>query len=697
MAVPEELFAREEAALLRVWRQAEARLRRVLGNVKATTFQRGRARALLSQVEAIMRDLQSETENWLDRTLPKAFEAGFNWTGSGLNPGDFGVFGTIPRQAVEVVASSIANDARQALASVAPNVERVFISSQQAIVREVQVMEMVAQELIAGQGPRVLARNLVATLRDGALKRLEGAAEGAVTDELKEQLRQTAAGRHISIVCRDGKTRRYNLRDYSETIARTSTRMAQTEGTLVSAQQLGVTLVQWSVHANPCLAVCAPLQGKIFAIGTHPDFPTLTDASRPPGHPKCVPPGTPITTIGGPLPIEQLQEGDLVLTHVGRFRPITATMSSHFSGQLVGLDGVFATPDHPVLTERGWRPAGEFHRAQQRGNEGRDGSLIRDSHDAPSRAEQCLISRSVPLTSSGVVVRPPVNLQVDLTPEKGKIENISAERILKLQRIPPSEERPHGDSLIAGRCLPPLSGERAANLLSYLWHAAGIIGLHPREIGLIGRMIRIADAIGASCWSTRNPHAVEMAKYGMHTTRLKAEFGGQLPEGSAFIQVSPLQILSERLSKVLAQFLFYAPAPCLLAAGEGASLPLRLHAPSANGTGNKRVDSWSSKHEDIIACAESLVKPKVTLKKYDGTVYNISVAEDESYVAGDIVMHNCKHVLLPAPESFLHSRGVYDTLKDFSNSDATDADAYGYRDLLKPARDAAREAARQAA
>jgi len=288
MAITERLLAREEEEFLRLWQRAAARLKRIISSLKASDFSRRRSRTLLSQVEAIIADLQNGTENWLDRTLPRAFKYGFDWRGVGFKPGDFGVFATIPRGAVDAVILSIASDCREALASVAPNLGDIFTYSQQAIVTETQLMEQVAANLIEGKGPQALARDIARTLRDGALDRLDDAVEGAVSEEMKARIAQTAEGRHISILCRDGKWRNYSLRTYSETVARTSTRMAQTEGTLQSCQQLHIDLVQVSVHANPCPAICAPIPGKVFSVsGGHPDFPALSTVGRAPYHPNC--------------------------------------------------------------------------------------------------------------------------------------------------------------------------------------------------------------------------------------------------------------------------------------------------------------------------------------------------------------------------------------------------------------------------
>lgn len=292
MALDAEMFAREERELIRLWTQAELRLSRIVRSIKGSDFQRARAKVLLDQVRSEMEGLRKRTESWLDRVTPRAYRKGFDWTGSGLRQGDWAAsqasFGLIPRQAFEAVAAAVAADCQTALNSIVPNLGEVFIYSQQAIVREAALMEQVAAEIIAGQGPEKLARNLAATLKDGALKRLRGATNGTVTDELKTALKETAEGKHISILCRDGKTRRYQLRNYAETIARTAPRMAQTEGMLASCNQLGVDLVQVSVHSGACEEICAPIQGKVFSIsGRSPDFPPLTPEVRCPLHPYC--------------------------------------------------------------------------------------------------------------------------------------------------------------------------------------------------------------------------------------------------------------------------------------------------------------------------------------------------------------------------------------------------------------------------
>lgn len=63
--------------------------------------------------------------------------------------------------------------------------------------------------------------------------------------------------------------------------------------------------------------------------------------------PPCFPAGTPVVTARGVVPIEAVTTTDMVLTHKGRWRPVTATMDRAAE---VTTDGWLAsTPDHPFL------------------------------------------------------------------------------------------------------------------------------------------------------------------------------------------------------------------------------------------------------------------------------------------------------------------------------------------------------------
>lgn len=79
----------------------------------------------------------------------------------------------------------------------------------------------------------------------------------------------------------------------------------------------------------------------------------------------CQAPGTPVVTARGLVPIERVAVGDMVLTHRGRFRPVTGVTRRPYAGDVVRFvtrghpAPVVMTVDHPVW--RGgdeWAPAG---------------------------------------------------------------------------------------------------------------------------------------------------------------------------------------------------------------------------------------------------------------------------------------------------------------------------------------------------
>jgi len=81
------------------------------------------------------------------------------------------------------------------------------------------------------------------------------------------------------------------------------------------------------------------IDGKLQGIGAHDD--------------TCVLPGTLVTTKAGLVPIEDVREGDEVLTHKSRWRRVTGTTSRAHSGEIrtlqpVGSLGFSVTPEHPV-------------------------------------------------------------------------------------------------------------------------------------------------------------------------------------------------------------------------------------------------------------------------------------------------------------------------------------------------------------
>jgi hypothetical protein len=81
----------------------------------------------------------------------------------------------------------------------------------------------------------------------------------------------------------------------------------------------------------------------------------------PPMHPHCFLPNTLVSTDRGELPIAAVLPGDLVLTAAGNWQPVTHTWATIYDGSIVRARTanaeVMATSNHPFLVGSSWVPA----------------------------------------------------------------------------------------------------------------------------------------------------------------------------------------------------------------------------------------------------------------------------------------------------------------------------------------------------
>jgi hypothetical protein len=77
----------------------------------------------------------------------------------------------------------------------------------------------------------------------------------------------------------------------------------------------------------------------------------------PPFHGECLVAGTPVVTKDGMMPIEKVGIGDLVLTHKGRFKPVVVPMKHQVTGSFMEIvvqsTKIGITPNHPILEADG--------------------------------------------------------------------------------------------------------------------------------------------------------------------------------------------------------------------------------------------------------------------------------------------------------------------------------------------------------
>jgi len=274
--------ATRRETLLRLYERAERRLRGLIARQGSTAFQRARAEVLLKQIEEIVAELRAEQSTWLHQEARRVYRDAQEMAAIEMGQ-PLPTFSRISRRQVETLAAAAGRDAGEALASVVPNLGRVFHDTVQRVAAEQAIDSAIAQGVIEGLGSRELTKRIMSTLATGAKEQLKG----HISAELAQRLAEVGEGRFITLTCRDGKVRRYSLKWYAETVARTMHSEARTEATLATMAEYGGDLVRMTFHDGAC-PLCVPFAGKVYSVsGRHPDFPELTPEKRTPIHPWC--------------------------------------------------------------------------------------------------------------------------------------------------------------------------------------------------------------------------------------------------------------------------------------------------------------------------------------------------------------------------------------------------------------------------
>ena len=373
----------------------------------------------------------------------------------------------------------------------------------------------------------------------------------------------------------------------------------------------------------------------------------------------CIRRGEAVTTLRGPVPVEDVQVGDMVLTHRGRWRAVEGTATHLVDEPLVRLewDGgqLDLTYDHPVLVDREgscvWVDAGLIRpgdRVVQRGTE----SLAVD--DALGETADRVPHARQLVSLTGVYVRAermpvvPVRFQ-DEAAHHQEVHGPATDADLggvgdaaRFQRLPDGTlnaglrvaravamgraEAPRvrhrrrgaerGSAFLAGdhdggsaacfravaaRVLARVTEQRTASLAGSR-DAASVHGASARAVGVsvggAGRHGEVLRAMGA-----RLRHAVAGG------AELCLDVRGGVHAGAGAVD---------------------GPRP--VASGDetaaGLTEPVGRTATRAGGV------SSNLSHAAILI-------QKVTRIKYAGTVHDLSVADDHSFTVGGVVVHNC--------------------------------------------------------
>lgn len=167
--------------------------------------------------------------------------------------------------------------------------------------------------------------------------------------------------------------RRVSIEAYSEMVGRTTSGHAAVQAQLNRCEEYGYDLIRITAHFRAC-PLCEPYEGAVLSIsGQSSHYQSLDDAvAQGLFHPNCfVDKQVKIFTSQGWRALGDIQVGDLVLTHLGRFRKVTklhrnqgrpklakVKVAGPSFGAAKGKTVVLTvTEGHPLLVDGEWVPA----------------------------------------------------------------------------------------------------------------------------------------------------------------------------------------------------------------------------------------------------------------------------------------------------------------------------------------------------
>jgi hypothetical protein len=305
----------------------------------------------------------------------------------------------------------------------------------------------------------------------------------------------------------------------------------------------------------------------------------------------CLPGDEPVLMADGSLrAIEDVSVGDQVLGHDAQSHTVGSVAISEFSGSVVAIDGRRMTGNHPVLTERGWVPAASVRSGDvacfmaptdARGVSGELGMLDADVLGVGGIQAQVLGS---------IVIPDSVDVMNRLGSHQGAPDH-AFHRKSMLHDEASASGGPVDDAHVAGR-LPVAEAAASLPVLSF------VEALDPAGVGAVLPQSRIklpgpGDELGV---------AGQAPRYGSAASALLA---------------------AERTARA---------ATCRIPFGD-----LRRHTIVLPADGALLNDCGQP------APFERRWRPiqHVDLLPFQGQVYDIEVLGSHSFVASDLVVHNC--------------------------------------------------------
>jgi hypothetical protein len=407
---------------------------------------------------------------------------------------------------------------------------------------------------------------------------------------------QTASDKQLDDVV--GRYVKDKLAFQANRIARSETVEAMRQSYVKqTADKPGVVCFQWtlsnrhasSLHGGSRMDVCDILANQnAYELGPG-RYPAGAVPAMP--HPNCCPPGCLVETSDGDVPIERIVPGMLVRTHSGALRRVLRLSARPWRGQLVvatiGDKRLIATPEHPVLTARGWQTAEQL----QPGD--RVFTRVDAQHAPADRSEVALFGKVSDALAPAAMPVARVDLDSEHQLGKPSVDVVLADSQLRDRQVPVVGECSEHARLVSGR--------DSAMLF-------GVSSCEQRREGVL----RPASS------------DVRSDNHGLALRRRATRAGHDLLLGGSTLD--DLGALQNAVDSRPMQ--------------SGASRDFQ----NAQLLGDVELDDLLRESVNVRAAAGHFSLSTVTALErvaYDGPVHNFAVDVDESYVVDGVVAHNC--------------------------------------------------------
>jgi ribonucleoside-diphosphate reductase alpha chain len=436
-----------------------------------------------------------------------------------------------------------------------------------------------------------------------------------------------------------------------------------------------------------------------------PNSPTFTGAGTPLGQlAACFTSRMRVTTDQGVKRIDQLKIGDRVLTHAGHYRPVTQLFQRAYDGELLNVQikligtTLEVTPEHPVLTERGWVKAGELK-----------------------------IGDRVAIGSAKGIWNAPM-FDLAATEYADELELQASENSVRVRR--PSSYQNSGRQAEWVNRLIEMTPD-LARLCGY-YVSEGTIGTDERyirftfakdEVEYHQDVIQLVDKIFGARVNRSDSSIGNWVSLNVYSRPLVAWFRAQFGQGSAskrvpvWLQYAEQEIQESFLVGVMRGDGLYfektyviasRPSPklfralrltlsnpgliqqmwqmCLRLGYDAAVRPVDTTYVTPNASETAQISMPPLQSRELVKKAFGLELPEPDLRQirntvtregeqvyfeigsissqnYSGVVYNCEVDEDHTYVTEGVVVHNC--FVLPITDDMgRDSAGIFQTLRD---------------------------------